>query len=308
MSRSTSTGNHVAVTGPKGKLERDIAPELRIVQEDGSLRVERPNDDKRSRELHGLTRTLLANMVIGVTDGFRKGLEITGVGYRAQLVGKKLQLNLGYSHPIEIDPPGRRQLRGRDTRPPGGRRARQGARRPRRRAGAQHAQAGAVQGQGRPLRRRGRSAARPARPARSEARSEQLAPEPPGRARQAPHAHSPDARGQRPSVRDWPSSAASTRSTPRSSTTPPAARWPVPRRSRTGIRKSSGNKTEHAKAVGTLLAERARDAGVKQVVFDRAGYPLSRPRPCAGRRRARSRARLLEPTRRTFCHGSMQPD
>ena len=98
-------GSHVKVTGPKGTLERDLAPELRIVQEDGSLRVERPNDDKRSRELHGLTRTLLNNMVVGVTDGFRKGLEITGVGYRAQLVGKKLQLNLGYSHPIEIDPP-----------------------------------------------------------------------------------------------------------------------------------------------------------------------------------------------------------
>ena len=98
-------GNHVAVTGPKGKLERDIAPELTLVNDDGTLHVERPNDDKRSRELHGLTRTLVANMVTGVTDGFRKGLEITGVGYRAQLVGKKLQLNLGYSHPIEIDPP-----------------------------------------------------------------------------------------------------------------------------------------------------------------------------------------------------------
>ena len=98
-------GNHIKVTGPKGTLERDVAPELRVVHEDGSLRVERPNDEKRSRELHGLTRTLLNNMVVGVTDGFRKGLEITGVGYRAQLVGKKLQLNLGYSHPIEIDPP-----------------------------------------------------------------------------------------------------------------------------------------------------------------------------------------------------------
>jgi len=98
-------GNHVSVSGPKGKLERDVAPELRIVREDDTLRVERPNDDKRSRELHGLTRTLLSNMVVGVTDGFRKGLEITGVGYRAQLVGRKLQLNLGYSHPIEIDPP-----------------------------------------------------------------------------------------------------------------------------------------------------------------------------------------------------------
>jgi large subunit ribosomal protein L6 len=98
-------GSHVTVKGPKGTLERDLAPELRIVHEDGTLRVERPNDDKKSRELHGLTRTLLSNMVVGVTDGFRKGLEITGVGYRAQLVGKKLQLNLGYSHPIEIDPP-----------------------------------------------------------------------------------------------------------------------------------------------------------------------------------------------------------
>jgi large subunit ribosomal protein L6 len=98
-------GNHVAVKGPKGQLERDVAPELRVVQEDGELRVERPTDDKRSRELHGLTRTLVANMVTGVTTGYRKGLEITGVGYRAQLVGNKLQLNLGYSHPIEIDPP-----------------------------------------------------------------------------------------------------------------------------------------------------------------------------------------------------------
>ena len=98
-------GNHVAVSGPKGKLERDVSPVLKILQEDGSLQVERPNDEKRARELHGLTRTLIANMVIGVTEGYRKGLEITGVGYRAQLVGKKLQLNLGYSHPIEIDPP-----------------------------------------------------------------------------------------------------------------------------------------------------------------------------------------------------------
>ena len=98
-------GNHVAVKGPKGQLERDVAPELRIVHENGELRVERPSDAKKHRELHGLTRTLLNNMVIGVTDGFRKGLEITGVGYRAQLVGSNLQLNLGYSHPIEIAAP-----------------------------------------------------------------------------------------------------------------------------------------------------------------------------------------------------------
>ena len=98
-------GAKVSVKGPKGSLSREIAPQLTIVREDGTLRVERPDDGKQSRELHGLTRTLLNNMVIGVTDGFRKGLEITGVGYRAQLVGQKLQLNLGYSHPIEIDPP-----------------------------------------------------------------------------------------------------------------------------------------------------------------------------------------------------------
>jgi large subunit ribosomal protein L6 len=98
-------GATVSVKGPKGTLSRDIAPQLTIVREDGTLRVERPDDAKQSRELHGLTRTLIANMVTGVTTGYRKGLEITGVGYRAQLVGKKLQLSLGYSHPIEIDPP-----------------------------------------------------------------------------------------------------------------------------------------------------------------------------------------------------------
>ena len=98
-------GATVSVKGPKGSLSRDIAPQLTIVREDGTLRVVRPDDGKQSRELHGLTRTLIANMVTGVTTGYRKGLEITGVGYRAQLVGKKLQLSLGYSHPIEIDPP-----------------------------------------------------------------------------------------------------------------------------------------------------------------------------------------------------------
>jgi len=101
----TLDGERITVKGPRGELSRELVPEMHVVQEDGALRVERPNDEKRSRALHGLTRTLVANMVIGVTDGYRKGLEITGVGYRAQLVGRKLQLNLGYSHPVEIDPP-----------------------------------------------------------------------------------------------------------------------------------------------------------------------------------------------------------
>jgi large subunit ribosomal protein L6 len=101
----TIDGAAVTVSGPRGTLSRQLAPTMRLVREDATLRVERPNDDVGSRELHGLTRTLVANMVIGVTAGFRKGLEITGVGYRAQKVGDRLQLNLGYSHPIEIDAP-----------------------------------------------------------------------------------------------------------------------------------------------------------------------------------------------------------
>jgi large subunit ribosomal protein L6 len=98
-------GHHIKVKGPKGTLERDITPHLSVVTEDGQLRVERPDDQKRSKELHGLTRTLIANMVVGVTEGYTRNLEIQGVGYRAALAGQKLQLNLGYSHPIEIDPP-----------------------------------------------------------------------------------------------------------------------------------------------------------------------------------------------------------
>ena len=101
----TLDGDRVTIKGPRGELSRVISPELNVVREDGVLRVERPSDEKRARELHGLTRTLVANMVTGVTTGYRKGLEITGVGYRAQLVGRKLQLNLGYSHPVEIEPP-----------------------------------------------------------------------------------------------------------------------------------------------------------------------------------------------------------
>ena len=101
----TLDGSLITVNGPKGELRRSIVPEVNVVREDTTLRVQRPRDDKRSRELHGLTRTLVANMVTGVTAGFRKPLEITGVGYRAQKVGDKLQLSLGYSHPVEIEPP-----------------------------------------------------------------------------------------------------------------------------------------------------------------------------------------------------------
>jgi large subunit ribosomal protein L6 len=101
----TIDGRTVTVTGPKGSLSRSLHPDMTVSREDGTLVVTRPTEQKTHKQLHGLTRTLVNNMVVGVTDGYRKGLEITGVGYRAALNGKKLTLNLGYSHPIEIDPP-----------------------------------------------------------------------------------------------------------------------------------------------------------------------------------------------------------
>jgi large subunit ribosomal protein L6 len=98
-------GQRVTVKGPKGQLERTFHPNMAIAREDGKITVARGDDSKENRALHGLTRTLLANMVAGVTTGFAKDLEISGTGYRAVLQGKKLQLALGFSHPIEIDPP-----------------------------------------------------------------------------------------------------------------------------------------------------------------------------------------------------------
>jgi large subunit ribosomal protein L6 len=101
----TQEGRRLRVKGPLGTLEREIHPEMTVEREDGTLRVVRPSDQPRHRALHGLTRTLVNNMVTGVTSGFTKGLEISGVGYRAQLQGTKLVLALGYSHPVEVEPP-----------------------------------------------------------------------------------------------------------------------------------------------------------------------------------------------------------
>ena len=95
----------VTVEGPKGKLVQPIARELDVKVEDGVLNVERPNNQRRNRSQHGLARTLINNMVEGVTKGHQKDLEIHGVGYRAQLEGKNLLMNLGYSHPIRIEAP-----------------------------------------------------------------------------------------------------------------------------------------------------------------------------------------------------------
>jgi large subunit ribosomal protein L6 len=101
----TIEGRQVTVTGPKGTLSRQLHPDISVNREDDNLVVTRPTEQKTHKQLHGLTRTLVNNMVVGVTDGYRKGLEITGVGYRAALSGNKLTLNLGYSHPVVIDPP-----------------------------------------------------------------------------------------------------------------------------------------------------------------------------------------------------------
>lgn len=97
--------NTVQVKGPKGQLSERISPEMQLSIEDGVLTVKRPSDQKQHRALHGLSRSLINNMVVGVTQGYQKNLDIVGVGYRAQMQGSKLVLNVGYSHPVEFDPP-----------------------------------------------------------------------------------------------------------------------------------------------------------------------------------------------------------
>ena len=97
--------NKVTVKGPKGTLERVLPKDMEIQKEGEEIIVKRPNDLKKMKSLHGLTRTLINNMVVGVTDGYQKVLEVNGVGYRAQKQGKKLTLTLGYSHPVEMEDP-----------------------------------------------------------------------------------------------------------------------------------------------------------------------------------------------------------
>ncbi len=101
----TQEGSHISVKGPLGTLQRTVHPDITVEREGDVLNVVRPTDEPRHRALHGLTRTLVNNMVTGVATGFTKNLEINGVGYRAQLQGTKLVLALGYSHPVEVDPP-----------------------------------------------------------------------------------------------------------------------------------------------------------------------------------------------------------
>ena len=97
--------NYMTVKGPKGTLERQLPVEMEIKQEDGNVIVTRPNDLKKMKSLHGLTRSLIANMIAGVSEGYEKKLEINGVGYRAQKKGKEITFNLGFSHPVVMTDP-----------------------------------------------------------------------------------------------------------------------------------------------------------------------------------------------------------
>jgi len=98
-------GNRVSVKGPKGQLSRDLSPEMMIAVEEQRVVVKRPSDQRRHRAFHGLTRALLSNMIIGVSEGYRKDLEIVGVGYRAVQRDESMVLSLGFSHPVEVVPP-----------------------------------------------------------------------------------------------------------------------------------------------------------------------------------------------------------
>jgi large subunit ribosomal protein L6 len=101
----TIQDNEVSVKGPKGELKQKLRPEVSVKQEGGQIIVFPLSEDRQARSLHGLSRTLVANMVTGVTDGFVRNLEIVGVGYRAAMEGRKLVMQLGYSHPVEVEPP-----------------------------------------------------------------------------------------------------------------------------------------------------------------------------------------------------------
>ena len=103
--KATIDGNHVRIEGPKGTMERTFRPEISIILKDGVITIERPSDEPQIRAFHGLTRSLLNNMVVGVSEGFEKVLQVEGVGYRPELDGEELILHVGFSHDVRVTPP-----------------------------------------------------------------------------------------------------------------------------------------------------------------------------------------------------------
>ena len=150
-------GQDVAVKGPKGELALTVANPIEVKVEEGQVLVTRPDDERESRSLHGLTRTLINNNIIGVTQGYTKGLEVVGTGYRVAQKGSSVEFALGFSHPVLVEPARWHQLHGRGQQPPHRQWHRQAGRRRGGREHPQDSQARALQGQGCAVRRRGRA-------------------------------------------------------------------------------------------------------------------------------------------------------
>ena len=249
---------------PARRADPERPARMLIEKEDGQLLVKRPTERGDDRALHGLTRSLVANMVEGVTNGFEKRLEIQGVGYRASLRGTALELNVGYSHPVVIDAPAgiTFEVPGADR----GRRQghRQAAGRRDRRRDPRRAQAGAVQGQGHPLPRASTCAGRSASGRNGDADRQ---------SRRASAATGASARRSRarPSGRGSSSSARTAASRRSSSTTSPARR--LPPRAALGLKsRSRATRSTRPPRSARALAAAAKSAGVESAVFDRGGY------------------------------------
>ncbi len=257
-----SPGGSVTVTGPLGTLEQQVSTRMQITQEDGVITVARPSDRGPDRALHGLTRSLVANMVEGVTKGFEKHLEIQGVGYRAQLKGPDLELAVGYSHPVVVTPRAGISF---DVPVPTQvivQRLGQAGRRTDRCRDSQGAPAGAVQGQGDPLPGR----ARPQKGREASSMSSLSTRE----ARLRRHRRvrgKVSGSAERPRLVVFRSNRGvfAQLVDDEAGTTLASASW-------LQHRDLTGTKTEQAHAVGLSLAAAARKAGIKRCVFDRAGY------------------------------------
>ncbi len=266
----TINGNHVAVKGPKGSLELDAPEDITVTREGDDLLVGRPDDERQHRALHGLTRSLVNNMVVGVSDGFSRDLEIVGVGYRAIAQGQdRLELQVGYSHSVPVQAPGRHHVRGPGAEPDHGPGDRQAAGGPGCRRHPQGPQARALQGQGDSLLGRARAAQ-----GRQVSEVDEDSDEPHQASRQKapalPGAQEGPRHRRAAAPRRVPFQQAHLRSGDRRRRRPAPSRPPPPW-SLDGAKGSAGS-VAAAKAVGERIGERAKRAGVDSVVFDRGGF------------------------------------